>query len=144
MKIILALFMLLIASPAWTADGDSLGGATTNYGSYKSSAYKFCDGKVAADPDSCSEFDLASKGGGTAKFAIFNLDSVVGCAGGYKVEIYGRTTTGGAQHLWGTLDVDTTSLRVDGPTHRFIDAITVDTGCSGAGLSVNMVLYYEN
>lgn len=144
MKTLLTILMLLLPSMAIAADGDAINGASVTKGSYSSSAWVFCDGKVEADANTCAEFDLQADGRGMPDYMIFSLDLATSCTAGYQVIINGHTTTGlAATHAWGTLSAADTSLVITNPTHRFIAGVTTDAGCATTGLVVNLVLYYE-
>jgi len=146
MKTLLTILLLLVPGVAWGTDGDSINGAETSLGSFGTAAFVFCDGKIAASADTCSEFDLQSSGRGMPDYVILSLDSANNCDAGYQVIVNGATTTGGTAHAWGTLDVTNTALVITTPTHRFLAGVTTDAGCDasgGTGLTVNMVLYFR-
>jgi len=142
-KTLLVTLLTLLPSVAWGADGDSINGAEVTKGAYYSSAYVFCDTKVAASANTCAEFDLNASGRGMPSYTILSLESATSCAAGYQVTVNGHTTTGGTAHAWGVLNAADTSLRIDGPTHRFLAGVTVDTDCATTGLHANIVLYYR-
>lgn len=143
-KILLTALLLLFYGSAWAADGDELAGASTTKGSFDCHGFIFCDAKAAADDDVCAEFDLQSSTGprGMPDYIILSLDAVAGCDAGYQVVVNGATTTGGADHAWGTLDVTNTALVIATPVHRFLSGDTTDAGCTD--LTVNMVLCFED
>ena len=150
MKRLILLIALLLALPAYTlaADGDRItSGANTTVnadnGAYWSAAYIFCDGHVAADGDTCAEFDLNATGLGMPHHILFSLDLATSCTAGYQVVVNGHTTTAlTAAHTWGTLNAADTALIINSPVHRFIAATTIDTGCATTGLTVNMTFFY--
>ena len=151
-KLILLVAALTLPFSALAADGDAITDAntTTNQGNgaYWSTAYVFCDKKLAASPNTCAEFDLNAKGIGMPAAFVVSIDSHTNCDPGYDIDIRGTTLSGGTeQHLWGTINATTSSLQVTGPVHRFLVGTTTDAGCSVAGantgLTANIVLYYK-
>ena len=145
MKTLLTVLLMLLPGVAWGADGDHIDGAEVTRGAYYSAAFVFCDKKLEASENACAEFDLQTAGRGMPDYIIFSIDSATNCTAGYQVTINGTTLTGGTAHAWGVVNSADSSLRIDGPVHRFIAGVTVDAGCDTAatGLTANMALHYR-
>ena len=137
----LILLLSLLAFSAHATDGDVITAAVdVSKGSFYSVSFAFCDTKLAAN-STCAEFDLNVAGRGMPDYMIFSRDAEVGCIADPTIAINGQTVSGGTEHVIGTLSDSATSIRIQGPRKRFIDAdITDNANCTD--LTVNLTLFF--
>jgi hypothetical protein len=148
MRTFLTILLLLMPVCVFAADGAKISSADVTKGSFDSQSFVLCDGVLEAD-SSCDEFDLNQSGAGMPDWFIFSRDAVDSdCTGDVTIAINGQTTTGGTEHVITTLNDAYTSMRVEGPRHRFIDADLsnqggCDDGAADTGVTVNMTLFFK-
>lgn len=150
MKTFLAALLLMLPVAAWGTDGDKIaseGAVDVTKGSFYSHTFILCDGVLGSDA-ACDEFDLNDSDAGMPDWFIFSRDAVDSdCTGDVTIAINGQTASAGTEHIFATLNDTNTSLRVEGPRKRYVDAdISNVAGCedggTDSGITVNMTLYF--
>lgn len=134
-----ALLLVMLAYPAWAADGD----VVSNYcsGAWCVEEILLCDGDHSATD--CEEFDLHTEGNAGLPWHIqFDLSRTTGCAGAVTVQVRGLATPLGNPSIIGTLSVaGTSSVPLATGTFRSVDGV-VGTAAGCTDLEVLMRMWY--
>jgi hypothetical protein len=149
-KLLLVATLLLVAGPAWAADGDRLD--AVNRGSYRMERFLLCDGATGGPTKTCDELSFGptpATGGvntnmGIPDYIVFHITNTAGC-GAVEFMPRGKDVAGGATSdlLAATMTAAGTDQAVVSPVpNAIIDAnITVGAGCTDAELTIK--LFYE-
>jgi hypothetical protein len=146
MRWLLALLLVLVAFPAYGADGDAWGAYTdTRSGAYDKRAFLICDAKVAAD-STCTEFDLEADGRGSPLF--FSIQIILidpQCSGTPDFQVTGAHTSAGVTtNLRVSMSEAGTNSQEFDTIHRYINVtLSDDAACDAPGNTLAIILAYE-
>lgn len=139
---LIPLLALVLALPAYAADGDSNGACRTK-GVWRMCEVKLCDARDMTDgvgePADCTEFDLESLAEGVPDHIVFDITQD-NCTNVNVVDVSGVASTGGQKHVIKdglTLTATGGSYTHVQPTHRFVQVTGSTDGTEGSAGSCN-------
>lgn len=134
------LLALLLAVPAFSADGDIVSSKTQ--GRMKEVQFRLCDGDHSATD--CAELDtIEDLPDGPPDWIVYSLVSTTGCSGAPSVSVRGLASAAGVPFVYASLTTaGTSAVKVCGPRHRFHDA-TVSGATDCTDLEIRGAAFYS-